>query len=346
LNKQPIIIDSFKYDESNDYTLLINNSTGILNEVFVFLKTWYASDEKILQPTSGSTGVPKTIELSREMMIASARATCKHFNIVEKSTIHLCLPVNYIAGKMMLIRAMVSGAKLIVEEPAGSPLKGNQSKISFCAMTPMQVHRILVEDPKRFDNVQQLIIGGGSVSSVLNGMLQKLKTICYSTYGMTETATHVAVKNLNGPRRSDLFCAIGKTGFSIDKRSCLVITAFHLDVYDLVTNDVVELADNQAFRWLGRHDNVVNTGGVKVFPEVIESKLDGQIESSYFISSVPDDELGEKVILIVEGNERSIELRSLNKFETPKQLFFTPNFQYTKTGKIQRELTLRMILDA
>ncbi|MFT7612119.1 MAG: O-succinylbenzoic acid--CoA ligase [Parvicellaceae bacterium] len=346
MTKQPIIIDSFKYDESNDYTLLIKNSVGILNEVFVFLKSWYSTDEKIHQKTSGSTGDPKIIELSREMMIASARATCKHFNIVDKSTIHLCLPVDYIAGKMMLIRAMVSGARLIVEEPAGSPLKGNRDKINFCAMTPMQVHGILKEDPTRFDLVKQLIIGGGTVSNVLNRMLQNLNTLCYSTYGMTETATHVAVKNLNGPRRSDLFCAIGKTGFSIDERSCLVLTSFHLDIYDLVTNDVVELADNQAFRWLGRHDNVINTGGIKVFPEFVESKLNGQINSNYFICSIPNEELGEMVVLIVEGAEQSFTFNSLNKFEEPKQVYFTSKFKYTKTGKIQRELTLRMIIDA
>lgn len=345
-DKQPIIIDSFRYDESNNYPMLIEGASGVLKQIFEFLHEWYDDSGEIEVHTSGSTGVPKTIRLTKAMMIASAKATCKHFSITGRSTLHLCLPVDFIAGKMMLVRAMVSGARLLIEEPGSSPLQGNREKITFAAMTPMQVVGVFASDPARFDLVDQLIIGGGPVSTAISSMLQTLTTRCYSTYGMTETATHVAVKVLNGPSKSDLFCAVGQTGFTIDERSCLVITASHLGITNMVTNDVVELADNQAFRWLGRFDNVVNTGGIKVFPERIEEKLARNIDGNYFIASQPDDVLGQKVILLVEGSSREINFSSLEKYEEPKQIYFVNQFNYTPTGKIQRELTLRKTLDA
>ena len=345
-HKRPIIIDSFRYDDTNDYSSLVDSASGLLREVFDFLWDWYSNDEYILVSTSGSTGEPKEIELSKEMMIESAKATCEHFGLTTRSTLHLCLPVKYIAGKMMLVRAMVSGAKLILEEPSATPFKTLNQRVDFAALTPMQVDGVLNSHHEKINYINQLIIGGGAVGLALSKKLQGLKTRCYSTYGMTETATHVAVKVLNGPVKSDLFCAVGRTGFTIDERSCLVVTSRHLGIKNLVTNDVVELADNQAFRWLGRFDNVINTGGVKVFPERIEAKLANSMDRPYFVIGVQHQSLGEEVVLIVEGNCDPPNFEHLDKYERPKRTISVDSFVYTPTNKIQRNLTLQKALNA
>ncbi len=341
-----IVIDSFRYDATNDYEHLIKHSTGILQDVFRFLKDWYSPSKNLLVNTSGSTGTPKTINLPKQMLLQSAYATCQQFNLSSESVLHLCLPVKYIAGKMMIVRALACGGNLLVEEPGNAPLKGLTATVSFSAMTPMQVARILEEKPERFAIVEQLIIGGGSVHPTLNERLQNMETHCYSSYGMTETATHVALRRLNGRTRSDLFSAIGETWFSIDERSCLVINAPHLNVRELVTNDVVELADHKAFRWLGRFDNVINTGAIKVFPERMEMKMSRVIKTPFFFIGQEDTVLGEKVVLVVQGARRDIDLSPLDQYERPKAIYFVDAFDYTQTGKIQRKQTFKKALNA
>lgn len=345
-SNQTILIDDKSYHADTNYLHLIKNTSGFEKDIFSFLQDWYSISDVICVSSSGSTEQKKSIFLSKKAMVASAGSTCLYFGIDASDTLHLCLPIKYIAGKMMLVRALVSGARLIIEEPSSSPLKENQERITFSAMTPMQISGLLDAGPDRILNVAQLIIGGAQVLPVLQERLQSINTACYGTFGMTETATHVALKRLNGELSDDIFQALGDVFFKVDDRNCLVIESEKRDIDDLITNDIVTLLDNRSFRWLGRFDNVINTGGVKVFPESVELKLSNQFTENYFIASLSDSQYGEIVILLVEGGQRKIDFDCLDKYEQPKRVFFVKEFSYTESGKIQRTKTLNKIIDA
>ncbi|MBT6637288.1 MAG: hypothetical protein HOB42_04870 [Candidatus Marinimicrobia bacterium] len=177
-------------------------------------------------------------------------------------------------------------------------------------------------------------------------MIKKLQNVSpqvFETYGMTETLTNVAIKPLNGLNKSDLFQALDRIHFKINERDCLVINAPMLSPESIVTNDIIELINDISFRWLGRFDNVINSGGVKVIPEVVEAKLASFIlDRRYFISGVPDKSLGEKVVLLVEGNETELSFQHLEKYERPKEIYFIPEFVETESGKVNRMGTFKM----
>jgi O-succinylbenzoic acid--CoA ligase len=290
--------------------------------------------------TSGSTGKPKFISVKKKWMKNSAQLTGKTFGLKEGDSVLLCIPMKYVAGKMMVVRALELGLDLKVVEPSSSPLKNINDSIDFAAMVPLQLENSLNE----LDKVKILIVGGGQVSPQLVEKLQNISTQIYETYGMTETLTHVAIKPLNGPGKSELFQALDGVHFEIDDKGCLVIHAPMLNPESIVTNDIVELVDKSSFRWLGRFDNVINSGGIKIIPEVVEAKLATVIlNRRFFIAGVADESLGEKVILVVEGESVNITLESLEKYEKPKDIYFIPKFVETKSGKIHRQTTLSLI---
>jgi O-succinylbenzoic acid--CoA ligase len=256
------------------------------------------------------------------------------------------LPVSFIAGKMMLVRGLVSGANVVVEEPVVSPMLAHPGLISFSAMTPAQVHKVLSDDQGRLNNVKNLIIGGAPVGMDLEDQLQHIETNCYSTFGMTETATHVALMRLNGTNKSDVFRAVGDVTFGMDDRMCLMINSESLDLVNLITNDIVQIVDSSSFRWMGRQDHVINTGGIKVFPEQIEKKMGPILNGNFFFAAMSDDQFGEIVILLVEGKERRLDLAVLSKFEQPNRVYFVERFSFTGSGKIDRKKVLKELLDA
>lgn len=345
-SKQTIIIKDKKYDSHSNYLQLVENANGIEKDLFSFLQDWYSSSDSIDIRSSGSTARSRIIRLSKKAMVSSAEATCQFFGIGSNEVLHLCVPVQYIAGKMMLVRALVSGASLIFEEPSAAPLLDCSQQISFSAMTPMQVTGVLNNHPERFQHLAQLIIGGAPVLQALKVRLQLINTSCYATFGMTETATHVALNRLNGDSNSDVYSAVGDVLFKVDDRGCLIVQSKKREINNLSTNEIVELQDKSSFRWLGRADYVINTGGLKVYPEAIEEKLSSEFSSNYFIASLPDSQFGEKVILLVEGEPQNISFDSLDKYEQPKQVYFIKNFVYTETGKIQRIKTLAQLINA
>ena len=203
--------------------------------------------------------------------------------------------------------------------------------------------------------IKKLIVGGGEVSQSLRSKIMDLPVKIYATYGMTETITHIAVKPLNkasGLNNNDsLYKALSNVSFSVDFRNCLIIDALKVSEKQIVTNDIVEVVTDNKFKWLGRFDHIINTGGIKLIPEQIEEKLYQIIRQRFFITSVPDEVLGEKVVLIVEGdvvkNLRSqiLKLKSITKFEIPKEVYFIEQFLETETKKIQRKRTLDLILE-
>ena len=334
----------------NSIEELINFSKEISAEVSDFLRNWFDENSFVEVKTSGSTGNPKIIQLQKIHMINSAKATGDYFNLPENTTALLCMSTNYIAGKMMLVRALTLGWHLDIVEPTSNPLKNSDKIYDFSAMVPLQLHNSLADIHK----IKKLIVGGGSVSNELLSKIQEVKTEIFATYGMTETITHIAVKKLNQIRHAELFSTshyeiLPNIKIAFDHRGCLVIDAPTISSEKVVTNDLVELISPTEFKWLGRIDNVVNSGGIKLIPEQIEEKLAVIIENRFFVTGKKDAVLGEKLILICEGikNENLLNkiqcLGTLSAYEIPKQIYFLEKFMETETNKIDRVKTLEFL---
>ncbi|MFO7720566.1 MAG: AMP-binding protein [Gillisia sp.] len=318
-----------------------------------FLLDWLKPSPSIEVQTSGSTGTPKKFKILKEHMINSARATGKFFELPEKSTVLHCLPAEFIAGKMMLVRAMVLGWEIDLVTPASNPLDQVFKTYDFCAMTPFQLDNSI----GRLHLIKKLIVGGGAVSPSLQKMVQGIKTKVYETFGMTETVSHIAAKRLNpGKKKSKPipFKVLPDISISIDDRGCLVIKAPKIASDTIVTNDVVEILTYKKFIWKGRYDNVINSGGIKLYPEEIERKLNKIIKRRFFVTGMPDDALGEKLVLFVEADfsEELLEelqkeiksLKSLDKYEIPKKIYLIQKFEETPNGKIHREKTVKSMI--
>jgi len=318
-----------------------------------FITEWINEDDFVTVQTSGSTGKPKKIKLLKERMMNSAFMTGQYFDFKSGQKAILCLPCDYIAGKMMVVRAMMWGLDLQLVPPKGNPMIAINQPIDFAAMIPLQVATVFEENPEKFSLIKKLIIGGGKVDAQLAEKLQTITTQCYATYGMTETITHVAIKKLNGSHPSNYFEALSTIDLSTDKRGCLKIDAPKLSPETVVTNDIIDLKNNKQFEWLGRFDNVINTGGIKVFPEKIESALEKIISQRFFITALPDKKLENKVILIIEDkawitkklNALKLDIKEvLSKFEQPKAIYFIAKFEETPTKKIQRNRTKQKVI--
>jgi len=307
-----------------------------------FLLDWLDEKDYIFAQTSGSTGKPKKIKLSKQAMVNSSIATGNYLQLQPGDTSLHCLPTNYIAGKMMLIRALILGLEVDLVEPASRPVFDYEKKYRFCAMLPMQLKSTLTY----LHNVDIMIVGGSTVSSDLIASTQSLNTKVYATYGMTETATHIALKPLNDLNKKSYFKVLPDVKISQDERGCLVIDAPKVAPNKIVTNDIVKLHSETEFEWLGRIDNVINSGGLKLFPEQIEEQLKGKIKEQFFITSEADENLGQQLILILEAEEANLDkaiFKGLGKFEIPKKIYAVPQFVMTETGKIQRKKTLEKI---
>ena len=337
----------------NEKELVIFSKT-ISNSVFSFLSDFLNDTNFVQLQTSGSTGIPKLIEIRKEFMINSAISTGVFFNLKEGATALLCMSPEYVAGKMMLVRAMVLGWKLDIVAASMNPLNGVEKEYDFSAMVPLQVYNSIDE----LNKVKKLIIGGGIVSYELKNRLQSISTEVYATYGMTETVTHIAVKRLNNflsfrveNTKQSFYQILPNITISQDDRNCLVIDAPKIATDIVVTNDLVEIISDTEFQWLGRFDNVINSGGIKLIPEQIEEKLEEIISDRFFVSGIKDAVLGEKLVLIIESNQDSefkiqnLKLKSLSKYETPKEIYFVDAFVETETKKIQRKKTLELLFD-
>lgn len=313
-----------------------------------FILDWLSDRPYLTVQTSGSTGTPKEITLAKERMVASALATGEYLDLQPGELAFHCLPANFIAGKMMFIRALVLGLELYYTAPSNSPLKGGRTrKYSFSAMVPSQVMNSLEE----LDRVGTLIIGGASVSRELQKALSAKRIQAFESFGMTETISHIALRRLN-PSNGDPgpFQTLPGITVGTDERGCLTITAPALLDNSITTNDLVELHSDTEFTWLGRADHVINSGGVKVIPEQVEAALADYLEQPLMVAGLPHPELGEEVVLFIEGegNGLSIEdLRAkgvgLGKYQWPKRIIQLPHFNYTENGKLDRRSTLKKI---
>lgn len=303
-----------------------------------FILDWFNSDSYITVTTSGTTGAPKKIKIEKQAMVISALTTAEHFDLKPKNRVLNCLSSNYIAGKMMLIRSFVLGFEMDFAEPTSCPLKDNPKKYDFVAMVPIQVENSI----NQLVNINKLIIGGAKINDNLRNQLIKLPTLVYETYGMTETITHIAAKKIE----DSYFSVLPNVTISTDARNCLVIDVPRISNSKIITNDVVNIINKNQFELLGRIDNVINSAGVKLFPEQIEMKLVQKIKSRFFVIGIPDSQYGERLALIIESNPFEINTNffdDLLPFEKPKTIHFVSNFIETESGKIKRKETLNLI---
>ncbi len=310
-------------------------------EIGSFVKEYFSDSNSYDVYTSGSTGKPKKISIPKAYMKASAQKTLRALVINPGDSCLLCLPTDRIGGIMMLVRWLEGNLDLYVATPEATPLNNFSREFDFAAMVPYQVEHSI----DKIEKVKKLIIGGAAISGDLEEKLKTKSTLVYHTYGMTETISHVALRNLKG-ENPNVFEALPEVTFATDNRGCLIINAPDIGVQSLVTNDVVELQDSKSFIWKGRIDNVVNSGGVKLYPEDIEQKIGG-IGFPFFLFAIPDQKLGEKLVMLVEARgilsieqfKRSFE--SLSKYEKPKKVFTISKFIKTAGDKLDRKATVR-----
>lgn len=336
-----------KFEHSDWRTLveLLRQDGDWQTEVGRTINQWQSKMNPLSAHTSGSTGEPKQIHLQRDHVEASAKLTNTTFDLESGITALFCLPAQFIAGKMMIIRALVNQWNLIVSNPNTDALKDVTGSIDFAAMTPYQVEQSIVRFPSAFESIHKLIIGGAPIPQTLELQLNKVKPQSFTTYGMTETITHIAIRALNGPNASNYFTALEGIALTRDQEDCLIIKAEHLGNEEVVTNDIAEFDAQGGFILLGRRDNVINSGGVKLHPEHIERKIAEFLFRRFYISSVSDAQFGERPVLIIEGQmlEKQVENGLLEEFknvltsiEMPVRMDYHDHLEQTETGKIIR----------
>jgi len=349
------ILNGRKYSLDEIQTASVHESASEFEKsTLLFCQAWLSGQWEFKIHTSGSTGTPKEIILKRGAMETSARQTINALQLKPGSTALVCLDTKYVAGQMMLVRCMINDMNIVVVEPSANPLDQTQDvEIDFTALVPYQLENILKDTPQQLDRIGCAIIGGAAISNSLKEKIKKSKCAIYATYGMTETISNVALQKLNGGDPQDYFQAFENIGLRLDERSCLCINADYLGE-EIVTNDLVELIDRKKFKWLGRIDNVINSGGVKIIPEKIEEVFERvfnslQIINRFFIIGMPDEKLGQRVVGVFEGSSIDPNLlekvlkdavNSLTKYELPKEFRFIEQFIETATGKINRPATL------
>ena len=315
-----------------------------------FLKEWHSESPTVLVHTSGSTGQPKPMLVEKRRMEASARITCRFLGLREGDTALLCMPLDYIAGKMMVVRALTCGLRLITIEPSGHPLSMHNTQcimlndpcIDFAAMVPLQVWNSLqvAEERERLMAIRHLIIGGGGIDASLAEELKDFPNAVWSTYGMTETLSHIALRRLNGPEATEWYTPFEGVTLSQTDEGCLVIDAPAVHEGRLVTNDIVEFeSGGRRFRVLGRKDNVICSGGIKIQAEEVERRLEGKLTAPFLITKCRDSRLGEAVVLLTEGDTaaaKTICEHVLPKYWQPRVYVHTDQIPLTATGKPAR----------
>ena len=325
------------------------NQSEFLQDLEAFLREWHNDEPTVWVHTSGSTGTPKPLQVEKERMMASARLTCSFLGLKEGDTALLCMPLQYIAGKMVVVRSLVAGLKLVPVAPCGHPLKDLKEAPTFAAMIPMQVYNTLQvpEERERLMNIKHLIIGGGAIDTSLAEALKNFPNHVWSTYGMTETLSHIALRRLNGKEASDWYTPFDSVRIRLSEEGTLIIHAPKVCAEELTTNDIAEINADGKFRILGRKDNIINSGGVKIQIEQVEACLREHLEIPFQITSAPDAKFGEIVVLLYNKvydveNVRRICLEALPAYWIPKRYIAVDELPLTGTGKPDRATARRI----
>lgn len=347
-NEQYIILEGKKYSKKDVHQLaaqITSETPAMLRELYLFLDEWFGDSPSMEVQTSGSTGTPKILTVRKEQMMQSARMTCEVLKLQAGDTALLCMPLQYIAGKMMVVRALVAGLNLIVRTPSGHPLADVTTPIRFAAMVPLQVYNTfdVPEELKRLRRVGVLIIGGGMINPHFSQKLMDMPGEIYATYGMTETLSHIALCRLNGDHTDRItYYPLPAVKLSISSKGTLKIDAPLVCDEVLTTNDVAEINSEGGFIILGRKDTTINSGGIKMQPELMEGWMQNALPMPFVFTSIPDERLGEAVVLLVEGAMDVSSIRTLvathlpSKYGQPKWIVPVTKVPLTGYGKIDR----------
>lgn len=334
---------SYKQIRIGEYSF----SSSFEERTLLFCQQWLSGEEEFEQKTSGSTGEPKLIKITRAQMLISAKQTVEALNLKPNDVALVCIDTAFIGGKMMLVRAFEYQMKIIIFEPSSNPLEYIDTLFHFAAMVPLQFENTIKSNLKKLDNCKAIIIGGAPVNQMLATKIEALHFPIYSTYGMTETVSHIALKKLSAPAEN-FYTTLGDINIRTNDDEQLILKGAVTNDKELTTNDRVQILSPTTFKWLGRIDNVVNSGGIKIQLEEVESQVENLlringITNRFFLMGVPDEYLGEKLILCLEGDNSTIQINILNllksslkNFSRPKEILFILNFTETTSGKINR----------
>ncbi len=317
-------------------------SRNFRKELFDFLSEWFDARDTLSVHSSGSTGTPKELWVKKERMAASARLTCSFLGLRSGDTALLCMPLKYIAGKMMVVRAWTADLNLLPVTPSGHPLKGLVEAPVFAAMIPMQVCQSLQvpEEKALLQQIKHLLIGGGPINRHLEEQLKGFPHAVWSTYGMTETLSHIALRRLNGPEASEQYTPFDEVHVRLSCQGTLIIHAPHICPEEIITNDVAEINNQNQFRILGRRDNIINSGGIKIQIEQVEEVLKIHLIQPFIVTSAPDKLFGEIVVLLVEGelppHIKQLCEQVLPPYWRPKRILSVSCLPLTETGKPDR----------
>lgn len=357
----------FYYDEIAAYSF--RNSiplNGYEATTLEFCRNWLNGVQEVAINTSGSTGAPKLVTLTRRQLEMSAKYTLQALDLRANDRALVCLNTEYIGGLMMLVRGFVGNLHLTIVEPIGNPFQylspPAPANFEFGSFVPLQLQAILTESPEKITLLHQMkgiLVGGAPIHPELEQQLQTIGAPVYHTYGMTETASHIALKRLNGEKPDQYFRAWPAVQLGQDERGCLTIKGEVTNQQVIITNDLVDLVSAHEFAWRGRVDHTINSGGVKVQPEKVEVALAQalilqNLARRCFIAAQPDAKLGQQVIAVIEGEKLSADEEAtiqqtlqalLTKYERPKEIKYTPAFSVTASGKIDKIATLEKIAD-
>lgn len=324
--------------------------SGIEADLAAFLDEWFSDSPGITLQTSGSTGHPKIITADRESMRASARMTCEFFGLTTASSALLALPLRYIAGKMMVVRAIVSGCKLIIQEPSSTPLANIKTKLDFIPMVPMQAITTLQQTngEEQLSRARSILLGGGFIDPELSQALQHIPSQIFASYGMTETLSHIALRRVNGNAADEWYTPLPGIEISLSPAGTLQLSAPKLGIQHLMTNDIAEINAKGRFRILGRRDFVINSGGIKIQAEEIEQQLRSACKLNLIIVPAPHPVLGQCVALVWEGpTYAEVQLRqaiaTLPERQRPRLIRHLKQLPLTATGKPDRRATIDII---
>lgn len=319
-------------------------------ELAAFLREWHSDDKCLTVHTSGSTGTPKLLRVEKRRMEASARMTCNFLGLSSHDTALLCMPLQYIAGKMVVVRSLVAGMKIVNVTPSTRPLAQLSEVPTFAAMVPLQVACSVenANDLEKLQHIHNLIIGGGAVDQSLAEKLRHFPNAVWSTYGMTETLSHIAMRRISGKDIDNYYSPLPGIRVWLNRESCLCIEAPQLFEGELATHDVAELApDGRRFRILGRIDNVIDSGGIKIQAEEVERMARPWSPFPFAVTSRPDPKLGEAIVMAVEATPSPETEALLSSFKSnleqqlprywrPRSYAIVPSLPMTGTGKIAR----------
>lgn len=361
INSLKINNKTVNYEDIKNKNYFNLNFTKYELDTLDFCNKWFNEKTEFIINTSGSTGAPKPIKIKRDLMIISAKLTGDFLELKPKDKILVVLSTEYIAGLMMLVRGFVLELEIEIFEPSSNPLINLQKiNYSLASFVPLQIYEIFKNTPEKIyllNSIKNILIGGGAINSNLEKELDIVKSNIYHTYGMTETITHIALRKINGDNKSEFFKVLKDTKIKLDARNCLIINSPVTNYNDVITNDIVQIINEKEFKVIGRFDNIINTGGIKIQPEKIEYIISNiltnlNINQKFFVYGLKDIKLGEKLILIFESNTFNENLLEqikykmkefLNKYEIPKEIIFVDQFNYTKNGKLDRKNTIQSL---